>query len=206
MKILISSLLVVFLSMSMISCSESNDSIDAENKNTEDVLSEMPPYYPINFEADGYGATWTWSVFENGNNPAVEIVDNPSKTGVNTSNKVAKITALQVGSPYVGCETKHGSDIGSFTFDETNTTVKIMVYKSVISDVGIKFSESNGEAQPEIKVSNTKINEWEELTFDFSGSIGKGISGIIDQIIIFPDYQSRNADHVVYFDHITFGN
>jgi hypothetical protein len=37
--------------------------------------------------------------------------------------------------------------------------------------VGIKFAESNGEAQPEVKVKNTKINEWEELTFDMSGSI-----------------------------------
>jgi hypothetical protein len=25
-----------------------------------------------------------------------------------------------------------------------------------------------------VKIKNTKINEWEELTFDMSGSIGKG--------------------------------
>jgi hypothetical protein len=40
-----------------------------------------------------------------------------------------------------------------------------------------------------VKVKNTKINEWEELTFDMSGSIGKGITGIIDQIIVFPDFK-----------------
>jgi hypothetical protein len=41
-----------------------------------------------------------------------------------------------------------------------------MVYKTVISDVAIKFAIANGGAQPEIKVIQ-KINEWEELTFDF---------------------------------------
>jgi hypothetical protein len=31
-----------------------------------------------------------------------------------------------------------------------------MVYKTVISDVAIKFAIANGGAQPEIKVPNTK--------------------------------------------------
>ena len=136
----------------------------------------------------------------------MEFVTNPGASGINTSSTVAKFTALQGGQPYAGVESEHGSDIGSFTFDESNKIVRIMVYKSVISDVGLKFSESNGEAQPEVKVANTKINEWEELTFDMSGSIGKGITGIIDQIIIFPDFQSRTSDNVVYFDNITFGS
>jgi len=32
---------------------------------------------PIDFETGGYGATWTWTVFENGDNPSLEIVTNP---------------------------------------------------------------------------------------------------------------------------------
>ena len=161
---------------------------------------------PIDFENGGYGADWTWTVFENDSNPPLKIVSNPNSSGLNTSLKVAKITALKAGAPYVGCESKHGSDLGTFKFDSSNSIVKIMVYKSVISDVGLKFAEVNGEAQPEIKVSNTKINEWEELTFDLSGSIGKGITGIIDQIIIFPDFNARTTDNVIYFDNITFGS
>ncbi|WP_034919998.1 hypothetical protein [Gillisia sp. CAL575] len=168
--------------------------------------SGTAPHSPIDFETGGNGANWTWSVFENDTNPALEFVTNPGASGINTSSTVAKFTALQGGQPYAGVESEHGSDIGSFTFDESNKIVRIMVYKSVISDVGLKFSESNGEAQPEVKVANTKINEWEELTFDMSGSIGKGITGIIDQIIIFPDFQSRTSDNVVYFDNITFGS
>ncbi len=170
--------------------------------------SGTPPNNPINFEPGGFGANWTWTVFENGSNPPVEIVSNPDASGINTSATVLKATALQVGQPWVGFESKHGADIGSFTFDQTNKIVRIMVWKSVISDVGLKFAESNGEAQPEVKVANTKINEWEELTFDLSGSIGKGITGIIDQIIIFPDFNlnGRTSDNVIYIDNIRFSN
>lgn len=166
------------------------------------------PNAPIDFEAGGYGADWTWTVFENDSNPALEIISNPDVSGINTSATVAKITALQGGQPWVGCESLHGSDIGSFSFDATNSTVKIMVWKSVISDVGLKFAEANGDAQTEVKVANTKVNEWEELTFDLSGSIGAGATGIIDQIIVFPDFNldGRTADNVVYFDNITFGS
>lgn len=162
--------------------------------------------FPIDFETGGYGADWTWTVFENDANPPLEIIANPDVSGINTSATVAKFTALQLGQPWAGCESLHGSDIGSFSFDETNATVKIMVWKSVISDVGLKFVEANGEAQPEVKVANTVTNQWEELTFDLSGSIGMGITGIIDQIVVFPDFDldGRTQDNVVYFDNITF--
>lgn len=161
---------------------------------------------PIDFETGGYGADWTWTVFENEDNPPLEIVANPDMSGVNTSATVAKFTARQAGQPWAGCESQHGSDIGSFSFDETNVTVKIMVWKSVISDVGLKFVEASGEAQPEVKVANTLVNQWEELTFDLSGSIGMGITGIIDQIVVFPDFDlsGRTQDNVIYFDNITF--
>ncbi len=161
---------------------------------------------PIDFEAGGYGADWTWTTFENGGNAPFEIVTNPSVTGVNTSATVGSMTTLTTGAPWAGVESQHSSDIGSFSFDVTNSTVKIMVYKSVISDVGLKFVEANGEAQPELKVANTLINEWEELTFDFSSRIGVGATGILDQIVIFPDFDlgGRTTDNLCYIDNISF--
>ena len=207
MKLLKKSLFALLISTLAFSCSESDStSIDKEEIDEEVIeYSTTAPYYPIDFETDGFGASWTWTVFENDDGPAVEFVENPDKTGINTSAMVAKITARRNGAPHAGCESKHGTDIGGFTFDENNKTVKIMVYKSVKSDVGIKFAEFNGEAQPEIKVANTKINEWEELTFDLSGSIGKGITEVVDQIIVFPDFRNRSSESIVYFDNITFG-
>ena len=184
----------------------SDKSIKAVFKRSDTGNGTMPNG-PIDFETGGYGANWTWTVFENSENPpALEIVSNPNSSGINTSSTVAKFTALSSGAAYAGCESQHGSDIGSFKFDSNNSIVKIMVYKSVISDVGLKFVESDGEAQPEVKVANTKTNEWEELTFNLSGSIGKGKTGIIDQIVIFPDFKDRSSDHIIYFDNISFGS
>ena len=99
---------------------------------------------PIDFESGGNGADWTWTVFENDTNPALEIITNPDPTGGNTSATVAKFTALQTGNPWAGCESLHGADIGTFTLDETNCIVKIMVWKPVISDVGVKFALPDG--------------------------------------------------------------
>jgi hypothetical protein len=160
---------------------------------------------PIDFETGGYGDTWTWTVFENDNNPSLEIMANPNNGGINSSANVAMFTALQSGQSYAGCESMHGTDIGSFSFNSTNCIIKIMVWKDVISDVGIKFADATSAAQPEIKVANTLINQWEELTFDFSSRIGV-YPVVKDQIIIFPDFNlsGRTQDNICYFDNISF--
>ena len=159
----------------------------------------------IDFETGGTGASYTWAVFENSDNPALEIIANPDMTGANTSATVAKFTARLDGQAYAGVESAHG-DFGPLTLDATNSTVKIMVWKSVVSDVGIKFAIASGGAKGEIKVSNTQVNQWEEITFDLSANIGAAESINIDQIIIFPDFNARDAETVTYFDNITFGN
>ena len=161
---------------------------------------------PIDFETGGYGATWTWTVFENGDNPSLEIVTNPNTGGINSSATVAKFTALQAGQPQAGCESQHGSDIGTFSLDATNSTVKIMVYKTVISDVGLKFVIPSSGSLGEIKVANTVTNAWEELTFDFSSHIGLPEAIGIDQIVVFPDFDlgGRTQDNIIYFDNISF--
>ncbi len=161
--------------------------------------------YPINFEESGFGADWTWTVFENETNPPLEIIANPDPSGINTSSTVAKFTALQAGMPFAGVESMHGSDIGTFNLTAENAIVRIKVWKSVISDVGIKFATPAGASTGEIKVPNTLIDQWEELTFDFTGVIDEPSSTGIDQIIIFPDFAARTSDNIIYWDDIQFG-
>jgi hypothetical protein len=164
---------------------------------------------PIDFEAGGNGAGWTWTVFENATNSTLEIVANPDPSGINTSATVAKFTALQAGNPWAGCESLHGSDLGPFVLDATTSTIKIKVWKSVISDVGIKLASPTGWSQGEIKVANTLVNQWEELTFNFSSFINPPASeGQLDQIIVFPDFNlgGRTQDNIIYFDSITFSD
>ncbi|MBU3661574.1 MAG: T9SS type A sorting domain-containing protein [Bacteroidetes bacterium] len=165
---------------------------------------------PINFEPGGQGAAWTWTIFENASNPTLQIVSNPSASAPNTSSNVAKFTALPSGKPWAGCESAKGAtpDIGTFTLTASNAIVKMMVYKSKISDVGIKFAKNDNSAIQEIKVANTKINEWEELTFDFTSKIGTPEASNITQIVVFLDFYAGAADRtdttVSYFDNITF--
>ena len=156
---------------------------------------------PIDFETNGYGTNWVWTTFENSTNPPLQVVANPDTTGINPSSRVAKFTALQAGQPFAGCETLHGGGIGSFTIDNTNAIIRIMVYKPVISDVGVKLVRFDNWSLGEIKIPNTQINQWEILTFDFSSHIGN----TYDQIVIFPDFSSRSQDNVIYFDNIYDG-
>ena len=42
----------------------------------------------IDFEADGFGANWVWTVHNNHSNPALEIVPNPNLSSSNSSENV----------------------------------------------------------------------------------------------------------------------
>ncbi|MDG1347954.1 MAG: T9SS type A sorting domain-containing protein [Crocinitomicaceae bacterium] len=162
---------------------------------------------PIDFETAGNGASWTWTVFENTTNPPpLEIIENPDQSGINTSCTVAKFTALQTGNPWAGCESQHGADLGAFMLDTNTSTIKIMVWKSVISDVGVKLVTPSSAAMVEIKIPNTLTNQWELLTFDFSSYVGQFpyATEMVDQIVIFPDFDlgGRTQDNICYFDNV----
>ena len=161
------------------------------------IIPDPGPYAPVDFEVAGHGADWDWIVAENGTNPALSILANPVSGGINTSATVAMFTAELAGQPWA---LFHSEGIGEFTFDATNSTVKLMVNKPVISNVGLKF-EGVGPVL-ELTVPNTLINEWEELTFDFSSLIGN----TYNKIVVIPDFDftPRAQDNIVYLDNVTF--
>ena len=154
---------------------------------------------PIDFETGGFGADFTWTVFEADTAP-LEIVANPDNTGINTSTTAAKMTLTSTNANYAGAESQHATDLGTFTFDATNSIVKIMVYKSVISEVRLKFVTATSGSSQELIQTNTLVNQWEELTFDFSGDEGTEF----DQIVVFTDFNARTETTVNYFDNISF--
>jgi hypothetical protein len=153
--------------------------------------------HTITFEAIGVGAEWDWTVSENADNPPLEFISNPVSGGINSTATVAKFTARQTGNPWALCFT---NDDGEFTFDATNSIVKMMVYKPETSNIAIKFE---GISPPvEISNPNTVANQWEEITFDFSASIGN----TYNRIVIIPDFQARTQDNIIYFDNIQVPN
>ena len=157
---------------------------------------------PIDFEVGGNGAIWTFGVFANGDEPPIQVIANPDKSGANTSDTVAQFTGRAAGEEYAGGFT---NDIGTFTLSASNKFVRIKVWKPVISDVGIKFEGLNGNLG-ELKVPNTVINAWEELTFDFSSFVGTPAAVDLIRIVIFPDFAPRTQDHIIYFDDIKFSS
>lgn len=161
---------------------------------------------PIDFETNGHGANWAWTTFENGSNAPLEIIANPYPSGINPSSTVCKFIALVNGAPWAGFESVHGQGIGIFNLTAANCQIKMMVYKSVISNVGLKFATPSGASSGEILVSNTVVNQWEELTFDFTNVLSAPTSTGIDQIIIFPDFGQRSDNNICYIDNIKFSN
>ena len=153
---------------------------------------------PVDFETDGKGMTWTWAIGENGTNPALEIVSNPNIASPNTSAIAAKFTAQVAGEAWALIINE---DIGSFTFDNTNSLVKLMVRKNVATNVGVKFEGGVGVDPIQIVAPTTVINgDWQELTFDFSSVEGK----TFNKLILIPDYEVRTTENIVYFDNLTF--
>ena len=161
-----------------------------------------PTTVNVDFETPGIGSDWTWSLAEVA--PTMSIIANPVSGGINTSANVAKFTASTTDMNWALC---YSNGIGEFTFDATNSTVKIMVYKPTISNVAIKFEGLSPAIEK--AVANTVTNQWEELTFDFTAQIGN----TYDKIVIIPDFvvpyvdgTDRTTNNTLYFDNIQVPN
>lgn len=154
--------------------------------------------HTIDFEPAGVGADWEWVATEIA--PDFNIISNPVSSGINTSATVVEFTAYTTDRNWALCYT---DDDGGFTFDASNSTVKIMVNKPVISPVGIKFEGPNGNF--EINIPNTVTDQWEEIVYDFSEKIGIGYSRVViipDNIPWLVNGFDRTEDVTFYFDNI----
>jgi hypothetical protein len=152
----------------------------------------------IDFE----GPQLTWGSFDTA---VVQYVDNPDKTGINTSDTVALLDILQDDGEWAGARTE---GIDTFALDATNCTVKLDVYKDTIGTVHVKFEKQNGDgwgSAGTVAVANTVVNQWETLTFDTCAWIGHAETGVIDGFAIHADQTgTRTQDTMNYFDNIMF--
>ncbi|MFM1912354.1 MAG: hypothetical protein RIR51_192 [Bacteroidota bacterium] len=101
--------------------------------------------------------------FDGGN---LTVVDNPNKSGINTTNKVAKMVKNS-GQTWGGAFMTLTSPIDFSTKTQFHMNVhspkvgaKVLLKVENAGDGAINFEK---------EVSTTKANEWEDLTFDFSG-------------------------------------
>ncbi len=156
----------------------------------------------LDFEEGGNGANWSWTTFENEDNPALQFIENPDASGINESATVAEFTARADGAPWAGTR---GTGTHFFLFDDATRTISIMVWSPVISEIGIKLETASDWSQGELRVANTVTNEWEELVIDFSDFENPPAGESFNGISVFPDFrEGREEDTVVYFDNISF--
>lgn len=125
--------------------------------------------FPIDFETGSY----TFTDFDGG---VVTVIDNPQSSGINTSAKVAQMVK-SAGQTWGGSFLSLSAAI-DFT---TNQVFTMKVYSPRVG-VPILFKlekAGDGSVFTERTVNTTVANEWETLSFDFSGSTSDLYSNIV---------------------------
>ncbi len=150
---------------------------------------------PLDFECEH--TTYTFDQF--GNIEAGVVADNPSKTGINTSNKVVKVTKTAGSATYGGTFTTLGSNLEL----GTNTVVKLKVY-SPKAGIMVKLKlehPTNNTIFTELGQTTTgAVNTWEEVSFDFAGSTIA--SQPIGKVVLIFDAANAGDGSVYYVDDI----
>ncbi len=138
-----------------------------------------------------------WNQFANAGDAPENMgqVENPAKDGINTSDSCLLITVLDNADPWVGAWSEA---YGPLEFTTENHMMEMMVHKTVTSNCGIKLESGDGD-NVEVLVPNTKVGEWELLTFDMTAAIGH----TYNRLVIFPDFPDpRTAGSTCYIDNI----
>jgi len=125
------------------------------------------------------------------NNPV--IVANPDPSGINTSPNVAEWErgeGFQWAHVYTELE-------GKIDF-ETGTVFSLKAWSPIACEVLFKLEDkTNAGVFTEVMGNITTPNQWQELTYDFSGAA----SGTYDKIVIFFDF-STTVNNTFYFDDV----
>ncbi|MFM1878266.1 MAG: hypothetical protein RLZZ241_1132 [Bacteroidota bacterium] len=165
---------------------------------SEAVLPELPADFEsstISYNWIGFGSV-DFSEIPSG------VVPNPDATGINTSDFVVQI------SKTAGAQVWAGSTMtlaGPIDFS-AGTTIKMKVW-SPRTNTPILFKLENASDAgifAEVTATTTTASGWEELSFDFNGSINP--ANTYGKIAIFPDFGSLGAGEDFYFDDIALAS
>jgi len=157
--------------------------------------SDLDPIaFPVDFESSTVG--YSFVAFGPDGEHAT-VIDNPDKSGINTSDKVVQFNKV------AGSEVWAGSffSLGEAIDFSTNTALKVKVWSPKAGAV-VKLkveNASDGAIAAEVDVNVTSANTWEELTFDFSGI---DVSQSYHKVVIFFDFGNAGDDSNYYYDDV----
>lgn len=179
-----------------VSCNKEDKPAGENNGGENTPPAEQVSRVFDNFEDDGM-LTWTGS-----NGASFEIADNPSKTGINTSNKVGKVTASGAQWEFSWSTAFGGEEINYVNFSEEGYIVKVDVYSpKANSPVYLKFEGTGVSAVEITNVTTTKVNEWETLEFDYE-TYGMVDGAYKNFVILFDAGVTTEGGEVFYFDNV----
>ena len=167
----------------------------------DDIRQEVKPAdvlgIPLNFESSTL--TYNWLNFDGGN---ASVINNPFKSGINTSNKVGKMVKGPGGQMWGG------------SFIELPNAInfsgsKILRMKVYAPKVGTKVllkveNATNGGISFEKEVTTTTANAWEDLTFDFSAINAANSYHKVVVIFDLGTVGDGSANFTYHFDDIRF--
>jgi hypothetical protein len=147
---------------------------------------------PLDFQSTE--ATYTFQGFGGAN---AVVIDNPESSGINTSSRVASLTKDSESEVWAGVFI----DVNDPIDFSGGQTMKLKVWSPVANAVILFKLENpdNSDDNIEIMMSTTAANQWEELTYDFSG-----IEALpnIKRVVIFGNFGTAGTGETYYFDDI----
>ncbi len=142
-----------------------------------------------------------------GDDDAFNIIDNPGRSGINTSAKVGEFIESGDGESFQGIYVQIGAPV--LFPDAANKTIRAKVWSPAVVDVVMKLEGSTtgapgtGDIFPVSKYSTP--GQWQELTWDFSAFDTDGAQ--FQQITLIPGIgEVPAATRSIYFDDIVIGS
>jgi len=149
---------------------------------------------PLTFE----NSALTYSFTGFGGSDAL-VITNPDATGINTSANVGKMVKNSGAQTYAGAFIVLGQPIDFSSMQK----IKMKVW-SPQAGITVKLKLENTPATPIEKDALTTVtNQWEELTFDFTGVVN---ANNYNTITIFFEFGAVGSGTTYYFDDIKLSN
>lgn len=190
-------LLMAVAAIAFVSCKKDDG---ASKKGGDDSGTKTEDARILEDFEDGGMLTWTGS-----NGCAFEVVDNPFKTGINTSAKVGKYTTAEAQWDFVWTTgfgiTETNEEFDFLNFSAKGYVIKIDVYARAAGiPVYCKLEGVDVESKEITSVKTTKANAWETLEFDYE-TMGV-VDGAYKNLVICADAGGTTAGTVIYIDNV----
>ncbi len=152
------------------------------------------------FKVDDFeGAAKNWAQVDRGW-ITLEVVDNPNKTGINTSNKVMKAVKGAGRANYTGMILRNQTPL-TFGFEKDQYRyAHVKVLKESNGDMAFKLENNGDNGSYTGSQTYTPNGQWQEIVFDLGGPAGTRY----DDFFIMVDQSANEQDITVYIDDIVF--